>query len=302
MHAKTSRKILIWVVLVPLVTQPPAAADTTPSHLYQQTANAMAEIEVLRAHAGIEYTDRARRAQTGKNALHVYVKSLEVLEQVSALQRQSGIKPVEIPSIPTHQITARDVLHATRTILKELRRVKKRRGITMGVRNAIFVAGKGMSDVYENMWLSSGMLDGLVGQVSPNNVYRNTEYILNELVMLAPRLGVSPRTDPPPAVEGKSALDANIEGFKNLHKTALLERHLGMDALRVPTFPPGAITSSDVYDGTTMMLAEMIHLNLHFGVARERAPLPVPEGKEPWHVLAQMQLIGENLDAILAQY
>ena len=75
-----------------------------------------------------------------------------------------------------------------------------------------------------------------------------------------------------------------------------------MKRFRVPAFPAGKITPSDVFDTTNLLIAELVRVKVHLGLTTPRAEVPVPEGKKPEHVLAQMQLIGTNLDQLLAKF
>lgn len=66
-----------------------------------------------------------------------------------------------------------------------------------------------------------------------------------------------------------------------------------MDVADTPRNP------GDVYDTTNMMLAEFTRMKVELGMTDQRISAEVPADKSPSHVLAQMQLIGSRLKAIL---
>lgn len=291
-------------------TAPPAATAVkkkkpnarTPSHVYQQTENIVAEIELLRRAMNITAAPRSPGVQVKKMPLHVYAKSLEVLEKIARLERDLGMEVVEVPQIPLKKIAPSDVFGATQNILAELRRLKTQKGIGEEITRARLVQGKTPSDVYENMWRASYMLDGLAGQIDPNYVFRNAQYVLSELRLIASEVDIALEQIAPAPLAGKGPKDVNIEAFKDLHKTVLLERKMKLSPLRVPTFPSGKITPSDVYDTTNMLMAELVRLKIQLGIETPRGQLPVPTGKKPSDALAQLQLIGANLDRLLARF
>ena len=292
--------------LIAIDDDPPPALGPgqakTPSHLYQQTENIIAEIRLLRQSLGIADAPRDPGVQVKKRPLHVYAKSLEIVEKIARAQKRLGLDPVAVPQIPLQKITSGDVFDVTQLVLQQVRRIKAKEGINQTIAPAPLTENKTPSDVYENMWRASYLMDGLAGPTDPNLVYRNTQYILSELALIAPKLGVFLNGSAPAPLAGKTPVDVNIEGFKNLHKTSILQRKLALTPLRVPTFPGGKITPADVFDTTNMLLAELVRLKVHFGIGQARAYMAPPQGKKPADVLAQMQQIGTSLDAMLAKF
>lgn len=277
-----------------------AQDEVSPSHVYQQAGRIIQEISLLRNARNVDDVVREPGVQVRKLPLHVYGKSLELLEKIARMQSDLGMEAVALGPVPLTEITPSDVFGLTVTVLQELRRIKRHLGVTNEIGEVEFVGGKTPSDVYENVWRASYSMDAIVGAISPGYVYRNTEYILDDLRQIKAGIGAASGFKAPDAEEGKTPKDVNIEGFKNLHRITRLERKLGMPApLRVSAFPYGNIEPSDVYDTTNVILAELVRVKLHLGIRTEHSSRPVREDIKPADVLTRMQLIGANLEAMV---
>lgn len=294
------KRLLVFAALFLCVHHASAQEPKTPSHVYQATQNIIAEIELIRTANNDSKITRIPGIQSGKLPLHVYSKSLEVMEKIARYQNKLGLTPVKVDQIPLETINPSDVYLQTEQLLSELARIKTALRIDTNPTPAQLVKGKGPSDVYENLWRASYMLDGLVGQTSPNEVFLNTLYIREELAQIAKQLGVETRTDPLQPTTGKSPEDVNLEAFKHLHRIGLLERYLEITPIRVPSFPAGDIRPSDVFDSTNVMLAELVRVKVFLGIKTQRSTQARPKDKKPDDVFHQMRFIDNSLLALLA--
>ena len=296
-------KILIAAVMLVVCSSGSFAQEPiTPSHVYQKTQQIMAEIEDIRAAENVTTTSREPGVQTNKRPLHVYSKSLEVIEKIGRYQDIVGIKRVETNQIPLRKVTPREVYEQAESILAELSRIREAQGLRYSPKTIAFIPGKGPSDVYEVMWKSSYLLDALAGQTSPNEVFRNTQYILEELELIADNLGVdinNRRTEP---VNGsKTPKDVNLEAFKTLHKIGRIQRHLNIEPFSPSPFPAGKIFPNDALDSTNTILAELVRVKVALGIKIVRKNQSIPSGKNPDAVFKQMLLISARLEPLLAE-
>ena len=78
-----------------------------------------------------------------------------------------------------------------------------------------------------------------------------------------------------------------------------LEKELGLSPMRLPSFPSGEITPSDVFNATNMILVEMVRIKVKLGITTELAEVMLVEDKKPSMVLVKMQLIESNLKELL---
>ena len=69
----------------------PVINAVTPSDVYQQAEWAIAEINNIRLHMKVTDIPRVPGVQVNKKPLHVYAKSLEVLEKIARIQQDVGL-------------------------------------------------------------------------------------------------------------------------------------------------------------------------------------------------------------------
>ena len=278
-----------------------AQEQITPSHVFQKAQQIMKEIEVIREAANKNTAAREPGVQTNKRPLHVYSKSLELIEKIGRYQEIIGIERVGTKQIPLRKVTPKEVYVQAESILAELSRIRKAQGLDDSPKTISFIAGKGPSDVYEVMWKSSYLLDSLVGQTSPNEVFRNTQYILEELELIADNLGVDiKKRSSAQRIGSKTPKDVNLEAFKTLHKIGRLQRYLEVVPFSPSPFPAGKILPNDALDSTNTILAELVRVKVALGIKTSRRNLPIPSKKTPNEVFEQMLMVSARLTPLLA--
>ena len=274
-----------------------SSSDATPSHVFQAVQNLIAEINILREELGVYDYPPEAELQEDRAPVHVYVKTLELATKVSAVQRRLGVPATPIGQVPFKEIVPGDVLANVESILDEVRKIKTQMVIERQIEPAPLVGGKTPSLVYKSLADVSFLLDGLRGRpLTPDDVFRNATYVLDELELIAARLRV-PLESVPPAVEGsKRPTDVAQQILRAIYKVINLETRLGMDASGVPSLTLVRVTPSEVYDATNMLLAEMARIKLHLDINVPRDQGPEPRGKKPVDVFALALLIVRNLD------
>ena len=296
---------LIYAVLLPALLCIPITATSqepvTPSHLFQISEDIISEIEILREAIGVDEEASEPEGQRNKSAIQVYSKGLEVLEKIAKTQRKLGMNPAKVGEIPLKEINAADVHELVKIILLELQGIKKQLVITEEIKAAKLVGAKMYAHVYENMWLASYMLDGLIPPIKAKDVYRNIQYLQDELRLIATNLNVGDlQLEAKEVDERKRLKDIGQQALLALYKISDLENRLsGMTAASVPQVTLVRIRSSDIYDLTNMLLAEMVRIKVHLKISLQRGQHGLPGRVKPNDVFAQMKLVVDNLEKIL---
>ena len=295
---------LIYAVLLPALLCIPITAicdeSVTPSHIFQVTEDIVSEIEVLREAIGVDEEANEPEPQRDKSAIQVYSKGLEVLEKTAKAQSKLGMNPTEVGEIPLKEINATDVHELVKRILLELQRIKKQLVITEGIKAAKLVGAKMYAHVYENLWFASYMLDGLIPPIKPKDVYRNIQYLQDELRLIATKLKVSDLEIEADEIDERKRLkDIGQQALLAVYKMSDLENRLpGLEAASVPQITLVRIGSSDIYDLTNMLLAEMVRVKVHLKISLERGKHKLQGRVSPNAVFAQMKLVVDNLEKI----
>ncbi|VAW50959.1 hypothetical protein MNBD_GAMMA06-967 [hydrothermal vent metagenome] len=269
-----------------------AMGKITPSDVYQQTDNVIAEIILIRKALNVQVAGKNPGLQFNKKPLHVLTKSIELQEKIATAQEKNNVKKTSLSVLPLRKITPEDVLASALHSLDGLRKLKAGLGINEIINDAPLIAGKSPSDVYENMWRASYLMDAVSGAISPNDVFRNTKVIQADLKFISEHLGVSPPDELPIFLEGMTPKDANIEGYKNLHRIYRLQKNLKMQLVRVSDFPVGKASPSDVYDTTNTILGELVRIKIKIGLNKSLESFADFNEKTPSDVHKELRTIG----------
>ena len=274
-------------------------SEVTPSHVYQATSNLILEIEILRDAMGVSVYPIEAESQEDRAPIHVYSKSLEVLEKIAAAQRRLGMAPARIAQIPVKEIRPKDVYASVQNCLVEVRRIKEQLVIEDEIEPAPLEGGKTPSAVYEHLGDASFLLDGLVGHpTDPNDVHTHLVYLHDEMELIAAKLKVALELDPP-VVEGKKRMkEVAQQVLRATFKLINLQTRLGMDASGVPQITLVRVSPAEVYEATNILLAEMVRIKAHLGIQLPRMEHAPSRNKKPRDLFAQVLLFIKNLDAL----
>ena len=273
--------------------------DVTPSHVYQAVSDLISEIEILRDAMGVTIYPVEAEPQEDRAPIHVYSKSLEVLEKISAAQRRLGMSPAKIGQIPVKEIRPKDVYKSVQISIVELRRMKDQLVIEDAARPAPFEGGKTPSLVYEHLGDASFLLDGLVGHpTDPNDVHTHIVFLHEEMELIAAKLKVALELDAP-VVEGRKRMrEVAQQVLRATFKVINLQTRLGMDASGVPQMTLVRVSPAEVFEATNILLAEMVRIKAHLGIDLPRSDHAPSRNKKPQDVFAQVLLLIRNLDIL----
>jgi len=292
MHSKLCNSLFLFFIVSAGTA---SATSMTPSHVFQETERLLLDINLVRTAQNITDEIRDPGVQINKTPLHVFAKALQVKEKISLAQSKFGIEPGDVPIMPTKKIVPADVFQLVRSLRSEVDRIKYKLGVVATHKEPPFVNGKTPSQVYENLWRCSLLLDALVGSIKPTYVFRNTELILSEINQIGKSLGINLNSPTPRPMENIKPKDVNLEAFKNLYRIARIERKIDIARIKVPQFPPTKISPADVYETTYSMLAELARIKLKMNIVTTPPDTRLIDNITPAEVLVQMQLIGSKL-------
>ena len=273
--------------------------DVTPSHVYQATSDLISEIEILREAMGVTVYPIEAELQDDRAPVHVYSKSLEVMEKISAAQRRLGIDPAKVGQIPVKSIMPGDVYKSVQISLAEVRRIKEQLVIEDRIRPAPLEGGKTPTYVYKHLGDASYLLDGLVGHpVDPNDVYNHIVFLHDEMELIAAKLKVALELDPPVVDQRKRMKEVAQQVLRATFKMINLQTRLGMDASGVPQITLVRVSPAEVYEATNILLAEMVRIKAHLDIPLPRQEHALSRNKRPRDVFSQVLLLIRNLDIL----
>lgn len=297
-----SLKILLGVFLAVLIVPQAFGQGKTPSHVFQNAERLILEIKLIRKNQNLNTKTRDPGVQFNKLPIHVYGKGLEVFQKIADLQKKAGLNPSRVPTIPTRKITPSDVFSLVSKLNSAILKVKKTWGISKKIKQPRLIKGKVPSDAYQNLWRASFALDGLIPQLKPGHVYRNADYLMDELEIIRQKMGKSSFSSNSNAQGGDRKItpkDVLVEAYKNLYRVGKLQRKLGITPFTPPNFPIGKITPSDPFDATSMMLAELVRIKIKLKIKQNYTKRDVPPGKTPGDVLFRVVDVGSAVGQLV---
>ena len=284
-------------------TEPPEPGEpVSQSHVFRVTEDMQAEIEVLLAELATAHFPRPAEIIEGRAPVHVYAKSLEVIEKVIWVQRRLGLPPARMGHLPVKTVNTADVLDQVEYVLRELRSIKTRMAIAGRIEPAPMRPGSTSSMNYRNLADASLMLDGLVGRtLAPADVYRNALYILDELELVAAVLGVSLSFELAPVDQEITPADVAAQILRAIYRAINLQTRLQMEPSEVPVMTLVRVSPSESYDATNLLLAEIARIKAHLGVRSSVLDRPnLPTDQQSKDVFALVTLIATSIDRVAA--
>ena len=273
--------------------------DPTPSHVYQAAMDLVSEIEILRRATAVVANPEEMEVRENLAPVHVYIKALEVLTKTARVQKRLGMIPVETGQIPDHDVSMQDAYGNVRTILRELRRVKRQLVIKDEIQPAVFSGGKTPALVYMKLGDASLKLDGLIGRpTTSNDVYIHMLHIHDQVEAIATELGVAIAVDPPGIDSGRESTEVAQQILRAIFKVINLQSRLGMEASGVPKLTLVQVTPADVHDAANLLLAEIIRIKVHLNVRSSHSMRRESRDKRPEDVFSQVRLVIRNLDIL----
>ena len=285
----------------PATALPPASEAVTLAHTHRAAGDLVAEIEVLRRAQGVTVDPVPAEPGDGhRTPTHAFLESLEVMEKAARVQRRFGMSAFEVVPMPAGDVALHDIHRNVRTVIEELRRVKRQLVIEERIEPAPLEVDPAPALLHARLAGASALLDGLVGRpVSSNDVYMHVLRVRAVAHPLAAGLGVALELDPP-APQAKAETKASKEVAQQIliatYKVIHLQSRLGMAPSDVPDAPRGDVTPGEVYEATNRLLVELLRIKAHLAIEAPAAPRHETRGMQPGDAFAQVQRLIADLD------
>ncbi len=305
MRAEAADADLNWQDLVAGradAAQAPGSRQVTAGHVYQAVRDLVAEINVLREEMAVDEFTPSSEPQLNRAPIHVYMKALEVLDKVAAVQRRFGMPAASMGEVPLREIENSDLLLTVAFMIGELRDIKANLAIERKIEPAPPGGGESHSLVYAGLSDASSLLDAMRGQrMTPDDMYLSVTHVLEEMKLIARKLGVPMRLEMPEVDGTKKPVDIARQVLRATYKAIEMQTRLGMAASSVPNLTLVRVTLAEVHDATNALLAEIVRIKLHLGIHEPRADDGLQlQGMRLEHTFAALLVIVRNLDLISA--
>ena len=275
--------------------------DATPGHVLRAAETMIAEIEILREELGVYDFPPEAELHESRTPIHMYFKATEIRSKVAQVQRRLGIPEVGLDAPPPNaELTYGDLVGSIEGILAEIRRIKDQLVIQREIEQVPIREGQSPAVLYMYLANASFLLDGLRGRpTTPDDVYLNTQYALDEIALVADEIGARPQGVAPDISDRKRPKDVEQQLMRAVYKTIELQGRLGMEASVAPELRTIRITPAENNDVGGVLLAELARVKLHLGIREAPDQRLQPNGQRPRDVFANALLIIDHLDQLI---
>lgn len=258
----------------------------------------VAAIEALKNHYAGDVISRVPGIQVGKTTVHAYIKALELLEKIQKFQHQKNLPVLTVPSLPTKRVRSKNILAVVTLAQTELRAITSALNLTAKSITET-TSSKTASDIYEEIWQASYLMDALIAPIGPSEVMRNTIMIEDGLIDISERINKPIEFAKLQTFTDKQPVDVTISLFKLLYKIAKLERKLKLKPLVVPAFPAGEIKPEDAFDASGNVIADLTRIALKLKIAPMNKIDAVNTNVTPNDVYAQVVRLNQAAEFLL---
>ena len=281
-------------------TQQPLATGP-PDGLLAATEAVRFEVHLLRNELGANDFPARAEPQPGRSPIHVYVKAIEVMSKVAALQRRLGVPVDDVRDLPMSDVSTDEAMGAVQDILDGLEAIKTQMVIDTAVEAGATPGGARTHAVaYGNLADASVLLDGLVGrELTLRHVFQGVMGAVDDIDLIATRLQVPLSAQLPDVTDDRELVGVAQQAMRAAYKVANLQTRLGMDASAVPTLTMVRVSPTEVHDLIGLLRAELARIKGHLGV--NVPPSEVSDagiGQDTADLFAQVLLVVRHLDQL----
>ena len=274
----------------------------SPNRLLEATELVRLNIGMLRSEFGANDFPARAESHQNRTPIHVYVKALEVMSKVAALQRRLGVPVDDVPSLPLSDVSADEAMGAVQDILDGLDAIKNQMVIDASVEvSATPGRARTLAAAYRNLADASLLLDGLIGrELTLQAVFQSLMATLEDINLIATRLQVPLNAQLPEVTDERELIGVAQQAMRAAYKVANLQTRLGMNASSVPTLTMVRVSPTEVHDLIGILRAELARIKGHLGVNVPATEIPdAGNGRDSADLFARILLVVRHLDHLV---
>jgi len=236
----------------------------TPNEVFALSEDIRQKLLMIANYKGVNIVEQKVPYIYGLQPKHVYQKSIEAIEKAIKFKTQEGFYKSNIPAQPFRKTTPSEVYEQVERLNSTITLILKKnynKDVTQYryMFNKPHFTNKTSSDVYNNLWIISKMLDQLSGTTyTPNETYvlaKNIEFSIKNItkhfqIKDRKRSSINMLANKSP----KEVFDASLELY-DVFKTVLLRANIKDENIIIPQ--EVKTTPTTVYNALRIMTASI---------------------------------------------
>ncbi|MDX8409189.1 MAG: hypothetical protein R8J84_03980 [Mariprofundales bacterium] len=259
-----------------LVQYNSASLAKNPDDVFAIADAILQKLKYYKKTRGIRIKAKIPSPSSGLKPRHAYHKTLECLSKVEELHRQAGFAASAVPQFPMRRLTPDDTFMLVSRLDRALNLVYASSQIPMTGFAVKAFSGKTPSDVFDTLWQISYQLDTILGSQGEDadDVLPQVRFMVDHIKLLGRSLHHSLRGVMPPLQPDKEVTDGIAQARELLKRLKAVRLRAGMFNKMIPLplpLPDAEPTADDLYNIIAVISAELINIEVHFGISEQLA-------------------------------
>lgn len=283
------------------------AHEITPAVVYAQAVQVEKEVALLRHHYKVTAQNPVDPVATELQPRHVWQKTYVILTKLSIFRRKHGFPGfVPLAQEPQRKTGPAENWGQVQRILTEIRIIKAYLGITAEVTPATPVGNKRPVDVFNKLNQIAYTLDTLNDEpIAPSAVYAEALRINADVDALLRKRHVADVAIPPARYKPARPRESLAAALALMDEIQRVQRQLGLSTTDFGAFAKrddAPVVPADVFNLTTLCLAELQEIKVQMGMPHRITPPPeFQEGKSPVDVTQLLGYVRKKLQLLVVR-
>ena len=261
----------------PLRQYDPIYLKKTPNEVYSLTEEILKKLNLIAQYKGLNLSIENPPYIYDLEPKHVYQKGLESIEKALKFKKLEGFYKSDVPAQPFKKVTPDEVYELV-TRLDSIVTLILQKNYDKEIREYKYIVSKNIvtdktpSDVYNNLWKISNILDRLRGSVyTPNETYILAQEIVGSIDSILSYFAIKNPKIKAYSVDVKrprDVLNESLQLYNTLQKVRL-RANIKTQKIEIPK--EKVITPNSVYNALRIIIASINSFKISYAIAQQSA-------------------------------
>jgi hypothetical protein len=261
---------LIGYLTILVITNPVYGAFRNNNHVFQLAESSVIKAELLAKQANASIAEVDIPVFQNQLPIHLYVKAIDVHNQLRQLQRQYGISEMPEQSLPEKPLRTASVYELLERVKGGLNTLLKLKGLDLPPEPEP-KRGKSTEDNYAELWYLTRILSSLVPPPDTKSIQTQLNIVMSSLAIIARQQSLNKADILTVAKIARKPRAIMLLAYQNMHLLGRLQRRLEVEPIHPGTLGTGDLRLSDIYDITRYIIADLHRTRITLGLSKLEA-------------------------------